>query len=470
MPTHSANEFNDYDFDESPRRLETARVPPNSVDAEQSVLGGLMLSPDKWTDIADRITEEDFYRRDHRLIFRAIAELAEDNKPFDAVTLGEWLESRGKDAEIGGSAYLIELAATTPSAANIKAYADIVREKSILRQLIEVGTDIVNDGYQPDGRSSAEVLEKAEQDVFRIAEAGSRGRQGFVRINGALKDAFEVLQQRFNNRGELTGLPTGLRDLDEMTSGLQKSDLIILAARPAMGKTSLALNIAQNAAIKTRKAAAVFSMEMSAPQLAFRLMSSLGRIDQSRLKTGNLEDEDWPRVTSAISMLSDAKIFIDDTPALSPIDLRSRARRLAREHDLGVIVIDYLQLMQVPGNKETRATEISEISRSLKALAKELDIPVIALSQLNRSLESRTDRRPVMADLRESGAIEQDADIILFIYRDEYYNKESAEKGVAEVIIGKHRNGPTGSVKLAFMGQYTLFADLSRDEFSGHFE
>ncbi|MEZ5437970.1 MAG: replicative DNA helicase [Lysobacteraceae bacterium] len=470
MATNHVSESYEYDFDEPPRRLETARVPPNSVDAEQSVLGGLMLSPDKWDVIADRITEEDFYRRDHRLIFRAIAELAEGGKPFDAVTLGEWLESRNKDAEIGGSAYLIELASTTPSAANIKAYADIVREKSILRQLIEVGTDIVNDGYQPEGRSSAEVLEKAEQDVFRIAEAGSRGRQGFVRINGALKDAFEVLQQRYTNRGQLTGLPTGLRDLDEMMSGLQSSDLIILAARPAMGKTSLALNMAQNAAIKTKKAAAVFSMEMSAPQLAFRLMSSLGRIDQSRLKTGNLEDEDWPRVTSAISILSDAKIFIDDTPALSPIELRSRARRLAREHDLGVIVIDYLQLMQVPGNKENRATEISEISRSLKALAKELNIPVIALSQLNRSLESRTDKKPVMADLRESGAIEQDADIILFIYRDEYYNKDSAEKGVAEVIIGKHRNGPTGSVKLAFMGQYTLFADLSRDEFSGHFE
>ena len=450
--------------------VETLRVPPHSIEAEQAVLGGLMLAPESWERVADRISEEDFYRRDHRLIFRAINQLSEKDQPCDAVTLGEWLESRGKDAEIGGSAYLIELASTTPSAANIKAYADIVREKSILRQLIEVGTDIVNDGYQPEGRSSSEVLEKAEQDVFRIAEAGSRGRQGFVRINGALKDAFEVLQQRYTNRGQLTGLPTGFRDLDDMTSGLQPSDLIILAARPAMGKTSLALNIAQTSAIKTKKAAAVFSMEMSAPQLAFRLMSSLGRIDQGRLKTGNLEDEDWPRVTSAITLLSEAKIFIDDTAALSPIELRSRARRLAREHDLGVIVIDYLQLMQVPGNKENRATEISEISRSLKALAKELNVPVIALSQLNRSLESRTDKRPVMADLRESGAIEQDADIILFIYRDEYYNKESAEKGVAEVIIGKHRNGPTGSVKLAFMGQYTLFGDLSRDEFSGHFE
>ena len=451
-------------------RVETLRVPPHSIDAEQSVLGGLMLVPQSWDRIADKLTEEDFYRRDHRLLFRAIAELAEKGQPFDAVTLGEWLESRGLAEDAGGSTYVIELASTTPSAANIEAYAEIVREKSILRQLIEVGTGIVNDGYQPDGRSSGEVLESAEQKVFHIAEAGMRGRKGFLPMRKAVKDAFELLQQRYNARGELTGLPSGFRDLDDITAGLQPSDLIIVAARPAMGKTSLALNMAQHAALKTKKAAAVFSMEMSAPQLAFRLISSLGRVDQSRLRTGQLEDEDWPRVTSAITMLSDAKIFIDDTPALSPIELRSRARRLAREHDLGLIVIDYLQLMQVPGNKENRATEISEISRSLKALAKELNIPVIALSQLNRSLESRTDKKPVMADLRESGAIEQDADMILFIYRDEYYNKDSAEKGMAEVIIGKHRNGPTGSIKLAFMGQYTLFADLARDEYHGRFE
>jgi len=947
-------------------RVETLRVPPHSVDAEQSVLGGLMLVADSWDRVADKLTEEDFYRRDHRLIFRAIAELADKGKPFDAVTLGEWLETRGLSDDAGGSAYVIELASTTPSAANIEAYAEIVREKSILRQLIDVGTAIVNDGYQPEGRASAEVLETAETRVFHIAEAGMRGRKGFLPMRKAVKDAFELLQQRYANRGELTGLPSGFRDLDQMTGGLQASDLIIVAARPAMGKcvahdteivladgsvvtieeimrhhrgtpiatlgddlrfvpvvpsdyiddgikplfelvtalgrrvettathpyltldgwkpltelrvgdriavprvmhafgnesmrscevrllayligdggltgsvpkftntntricddfedavqafggirsvrsehragmamswrlvsdagqraaargrfadafdghvqahvgtaaalasgaavsaasishwrhgatvpnddtfgrvcsvlgiegsdfastdiqslrrnapnrltswlrqqglmgcgsatkhvpaavfrlcrsdlalflnrlfatdgwastlasgqvqigyasvserlarqlqhlllrfgivarlrqrwvryretrraswqleitdadsirtfaaeigihgkeaalenalvalsaraahsnvdglpaaiwmklehakgplswaelarragvpasnlhvgkrglsrarlarfamvlgdaelaalasselcwdrvesivytgdrqvydltvpdthnfvandicvhnTSLALNMAQHAAIKTKKAAAVFSMEMSAPQLAFRLISSLGRVDQTRLRSGQLEDEDWPRVTSAITLLSDAKIFIDDTPGLSPIELRSRARRLAREHDLGVIVIDYLQLMSVPGNKENRATEISEISRSLKGLAKELNVPVIALSQLNRSLESRTDKKPVMADLRESGAIEQDADMILFIYRDEYYNKESAEKGVAEIIIGKHRNGPTGSLKLAFLGQYTLFADLARDEYRGSFE
>src|SRR5690606_34302124 len=290
-------------------RVEQLRVPPHSIDAEQSVLGGLMLVPQSWDRIADRLTEEDFYRRDHRLLFRAIAELAEKGQPFDAVTLGEWLETRGLAEDAGGSAYVIELASTTPSAANIEAYADIVREKSILRQLIEVGTGIVNDGYQPEGRSSADVLESAEQSVFHIAEAGMRGRKGFLPMREAVKDAFELLQARYEARGELTGLPSGFRDLDELTAGLQPSDLIIVAARPAMGKTSLALNMAQHAAIKTKKAAAVFSMEMSAPQLAFRLISSLGRVDQSRLRTGQLEDEDWPRVTSAITLLSDARIF-----------------------------------------------------------------------------------------------------------------------------------------------------------------
>ncbi|HET6602644.1 MAG TPA: replicative DNA helicase [Xanthomonadaceae bacterium] len=451
-------------------RIETLRVPPHSLDAEQSVLGGLMLAPESWDRVADKLTEEDFYRREHRVLFRAIAELADKSQPFDAVTLGEWLQSRHLVEEVGGVSYVIELASTTPSAANIEAYAGIVREKSILRQLIDVGTGIVNDAFQPEGRSSEDVLETAEQRVFHIAEAGMRGRKGFLAMRTAVRDAFEILQARYTNRGQLTGLPTGFSDLDELTAGLQPSDLIIVAARPAMGKTSLALNMAQHAALKTKKAVAVFSMEMSAPQLAFRLISSLGRVDQQRLRTGMLEDEDWPRVTSAITLLSEARIFIDDTPALSPIELRSRARRLKREHDLGMIVIDYLQLMQVPGSKENRATEISEISRGLKALAKELDVPVIALSQLNRSLESRTDKKPVMADLRESGAIEQDADLILFIYRDEYYNKDSPDKGTAEVIIGKQRSGPTGTVRLAFMGQYTLFADLSREDYTGRFE
>ncbi len=451
-------------------RIDQLRVPPQSVEAEQAVLGGLMLAPDAFDRIADLLTDKDFYRRDHQLIYRAIRELAEKDRPFDAVTLGEWFESNGLSEQVAGGAYLVELASTTPSAANIKAYAEIVRDKAVLRQLIEIGTEIVNDGFQPEGRESAEILAKAEQQVFAIAEAGSRGRQDFTPINKAMAEAFDVLQTRHANGGGITGLPTGYTEFDQMTAGLQPTDLIILAARPAMGKTTFALNIAEYAAIKTKKAVAVFSMEMSASQLALRLISSNGRINATRLRTGQLEDEDWSRVTSAIRMIKETKIFIDDTPGLSPDVLRAKARRLKREHDLGLIVIDYLQLMAVPGNSENRATEISEISRSLKGLAKELNVPVIALSQLNRSLETRTDKRPVMADLRESGAIEQDADIIIFIYRDDYYNKEnSPDKGLAEIIIGKQRSGPTGSVKLKFFGEYTRFDNLAHDSV-GSFE
>ena len=341
-----------------------------------------------------------------------------------------------------------------------------MREKSILRQLIDAGTEITGDGFQPEGRSTQEILEGAEQKVFRIAESGARGRKNFVPMRAAVKEAFQILHQRYESKGSVTGLATGFADLDELTAGLQPSDLIIVAARPSMGKTALAVNFAEHAAMRSKKAVAIFSMEMSASQLAFRLISSLGRINQQHLRTGDIQEEEWPRVTSAITMLSDAKIFIDDTPALSPAELRARARRLKREHDLGLIVIDYLQLMAVPGNKENRATEISEISRGLKALAKELNIPVIALSQLNRSLEQRTDKRPVMADLRESGAIEQDADVILFIYRDEYYNPESSDKGLAEIIIGKQRNGPTGTVKLTFLGQYTKFENFASEAYA----
>jgi replicative DNA helicase len=449
--------------DPSDSRIEHLRVPPHSTEAEQAVLGGLMLDPLAYERIGGKVNADDFYRRDHQLIFRAISELVDKNQPCDVVTLGEWFDSQGLSEQVAGGAYLVELASNTPSAANIVAYAEIVRDKSVMRQLIEVGTGIVNDGFQPDGRDSAELLASAEQAVFAIAEAGARGRSDFTSVNKALKEAFEVLQSRFENGGGITGLPTGYHEFDEMTAGLQPTDLLILAARPSMGKTTLALNMAEYAAMKSKKAVAVFSMEMSASQLAMRLISSVGRVNATRLRTGQLEDEDWPRVTSAINLLKGAKIFIDDTPALSPEVLRSKARRLKREHDLGLIVIDYLQLMQVPGNSENRATEISEISRSLKALAKELNVPVIALSQLNRSLETRTDKRPVMADLRESGAIEQDADVIVFIYRDEYYNKESADKGLAEVIIGKQRNGPTGSVKLKFFGEYTRFDNLAHD-------
>ncbi len=451
-------------------RIEALRVPPHAIEAEQAVLGGLMLSGEAWDKVADRLSEEDFYRRDHQLIFRAIGQLSEQSKPCDAVTLGEWFQSHGLAEQVGGSAYVIELASTVPSAANIVGYADIVREKAILRRLIDVGTNIVNDAFQPAGRDSREVLEKAEQEVFRIAEEGARGRTGLKPMRGAVHEAFTLLQKRYESKGAITGLPSGFLDFDEMTAGLQPSDLVILAARPAMGKTSFALNIAEYASLKTSKAAAVFSMEMSASQLAFRLISSLGRVDQQHLKTGQLEDEDWSRVTSAITMLADSKIYIDDTPALSPVELRSRARRMAREHELGLIVIDYLQLMQVPGNKENRATEISEISRSLKALAKELNVPVIALSQLNRSLESRTDKRPVMADLRESGAIEQDADVIMFLYRPAVYDPKNADEHDAEVIIGKHRNGPTGMVKLLFNGRFTRFDNYTAEPYAGAFE
>ncbi|HEX5693528.1 MAG TPA: replicative DNA helicase [Arenimonas sp.] len=450
-------------------KIDALRLPPQSVEAEQAVLGGLMLAPESLDRVGDFLTENDFYRRDHRLVFRAIRELSDKNKPFDAVTLGEWFESNSLSEQIGGTGYLIELASTTPSAANIRAYAEIVREKAVLRQLIEAGTDIVNDGFQPEGRDSQEVLSAAEMKVFKIAEQGRRGRADFVPLREAMKDAFAILQERYENQGSVTGLPTGFNDLDEMTAGLQPSDLIILAARPAMGKTTLALNIAEHGALKTKKAVAVFSMEMSSSQLAFRLMSSMGRINATRLRTGQLEDEDWARVNSAILQLSGAKIYIDDTPALSPDVLRSKARRIKRENDLGLIVVDYLQLMQVPGSSENRTNEISEISRSLKALAMELKVPVVALSQLNRGLESRTDKRPVMSDLRESGAIEQDADIIMFIYRDEYYHKDSADKGLAEVIIAKQRNGPTGMVKMKFFGEYTRFDNLARDSV-GSFE
>ncbi|MBX9403263.1 replicative DNA helicase [Lysobacter sp. BMK333-48F3] len=452
------------------QRVDQLRVPPQSVEAEQAVLGGLMLAPDAYDRIADQLVEEDFYRRDHQLIYRAIRELAERSRPFDAVTLGEWFDSQGLSEQVAGGAYLIELASTTPSAANIAAYAEIVRDKAVMRKLIEVGTEIVNDGFQPDGRDSSEILSKAEQQVFAIAEAGARGRTDFTPVTKALSEAFDVLQTRYANGGAVTGLPTGYTEFDEMTAGLQNTDLLILAARPAMGKTTFALNIAEHVAFRTKKAVAVFSMEMSASQLALRLISSVGRVNAQRLRSGQLEDEDWARVTGAIRQLREVKIFIDDTPGLSPDVLRAKSRRLKREHDLGLIVIDYLQLMSVPGNSENRATEISEISRSLKHLAKELNLPVIALSQLNRSLEQRADKRPVMADLRESGAIEQDADIIIFIYRDDYYNKEtSPDKGLAEVIIGKQRSGPTGSLKLKFFGEYTRFDNLSHDSI-GSFE
>ncbi|NLO80013.1 MAG: replicative DNA helicase [Xanthomonadaceae bacterium] len=442
---------------------EALRVPPHSVEAEQAVLGGLMLDNRAWEQVADILSEEDFYRRDHRILFRAIKQLAEAEQPIDVVTLSELLREQDQLDDVGGLAYLGALARDTPSAANIRAYADIVRERSVLRQLIQVGTEIVATGFEPGGRDSAELLDYAESLIFKIAEQTGRHKEGFVSVKDILPAVVDRIDHLYQQESHITGLATGWTDFDNMTSGLQKGDLIIIAARPSMGKTTLAMNIAEEVALKAQQPVAVFSMEMPAEQLTLRMLSSLGRIEMQRIRTGKLQDEDWPRLTSALALLSNAKLFIDDTPALSPTEMRARARRLKREHGLGLIVVDYLQLMQVPGFKENRTAEISEISRSLKGMAKELDVPVIALSQLNRSLEQRPNKRPVMSDLRESGAIEQDADLIVFIYRDEVYNEDSPDKGVAEIIIGKQRNGPIGSIKLTFLGKYTRFENFAND-------
>lgn len=442
-------------------------MPPHSLEAEQSVLGGLLLDNAAWDQVADRVVKEDFYRADHRLIFAAIRSLAERGSPFDVVTLKEHLERNNQLEDAGGLAYLAVLARDTPSAANISAYADIVRERAVLRQLIQVGTEIAGSAYNPEGRDSRQLLDEAESRVFAIAEKGARGREGFVGVKELLTRAVDRIDTLFQRDNPVTGVPTGWHDFDEMTAGLQAGDMVIVAGRPSMGKTSFAMNIAENAAIKHDMPVAIFSMEMPGEHLVLRMMSSLGRIDQHRVRTGKLEDDDWPRLTSAVSILAEKPLFIDDSAALSPSEVRARARRLQREHGaLGLIIIDYLQLMQVPGNSENRATEISEISRGLKALAKELDAPVIALSQLNRSLEQRPNKRPVMSDLRESGAIEQDADLICFIYRDEVYNPESPDKGIAEIIIGKQRNGPIGTVRLTFLGKYTRFENFAPDSYT----
>lgn len=445
------------------------KVPPHSVEAEQAVIGGLLLDNRAWERIADKIQAVDFYRHDHRLLFEAIGHLEAGNQPFDAVTLSEWLASVGQLEEVGGLAYIGRLAKDTPSAANITAYADIVRERSILRQLIAVGTDITGTAFVPEGRGSRELLEEAEKRIYEIAEQDMRGRGGFQEIRSLLTRTVEQIDHLFESEGAITGLATGFDKFDEMTTGLQPGDLVIVAGRPSMGKTTFAMNIAENAAIGSKVPVAVFSMEMPGEQLAMRMISSLGRVDQHHIRTGQLTDEDWPRITSAVHMLSEAKIFIDDSPAMTPSEVRARARRLKRQHGLGLIVVDYLQLMQIAGGSENRATEISEISRGLKALAKELKVPVIALSQLNRSLESRTDKRPIMSDLRESGAIEQDADLIVFIYRDEVYNEDSPDKGTAEIIIGKQRNGPIGKSRLTFLGRYTKFENWAPDSYAGDY-
>jgi replicative DNA helicase len=449
--------------------VENLKVPPHSLEGEQAVLGGLLLSPRAFDQVADIVTEVDFYREDHRLIFRAIGQLNEKGRPCDAVTVTEWFESHGLVDQVDGGGYISQLAANTPSAANVRAYAEIVREKSILRQLVDVGAEITSGVFSQDGRNSRELLEEAERKVFAIADQDLRAGASFVSIQTAIKEAIDKLDELAKHEGDITGIPTGFKDFDEKTAGLQDSDLIIVAGRPSMGKTTLAMNIAENAAIKHEKPVAIFSMEMSAQQLVRRMFSSLGQIDQNKLRTGNLDDLDWPKLTSAMNLLHKSHIFIDETPSLSPAELRARARRLKREHDIGLIVVDYLQLMAVPGTRENRATEIAEISRSLKAIAKELQLPVIALSQLNRALEQRPNKRPVMADLRESGSIEQDADLIVFIYRDEVYNEDTPEKGKAEIIIGKHRNGPTGTVVLTFQGHWLRFLNYAPEHAYPHY-
>jgi replicative DNA helicase len=449
-----------------PRDKETAslKIPPHSIEAELAVLGGVLTDNSVWEKIVERVFEEDFYRKDHRTIFNAINALDAEGKPFDVVTVAEWLDSHQQLDNAGGLSYLAALAENTAGPSNITAYADIVRKRSILRQLIRATNQISDTVFNPKGRSSDEILDFAEQTVFEIAEHEAKGRRNYRSIKELLVNALDRVDELFRRDSPITGVPTGFDDFDEKTAGLQSSDLIIIAGRPSMGKTAFAINIAEHAAIKSKLSVAVFSMEMPGEQLAMRMMSSLGRIDQHKVRTGKLLDDDWPRLTSAVEILKDAKLFIDDTPALTPAELRSRCRRIKRAAGLDLIVVDYLQLMQVPGTVENRATEISEISRTLKAMAKELSVPVVALSQLNRSLESRTDKRPVMSDLRESGAIEQDADVIVFIYRDEVYNNDSPNKGLAEIIISKQRNGPIGMVKLAFLGQYTRFENYIEEK------
>ena len=433
------------------------KVPPNSIEAEQSLIGGLMKDAQAWDRIADVVSADDFYRKDHRLIFAAIARLADDSSPCDVVTLSEVLENRGELDQAGGFEYLAMLANETPGAANARAYAKILREYATLRDLINAGNVIAGNAFTTDGKSAADILDEAERVVFQIAERGSRGKQGFKSLKEILPATVDRIDLLHQSDGDITGVSTGYHEFDKLTAGLQKGDLVIVAGRPSMGKTTLAINIAENAAIGSKVPTAIFSMEMPSEQLAFRMISSLGRVDQTHLRTGRFPDEDWSRINTAVQLMSEAPIFIDDTAGLSPTEIRARSRRLKREHGLGLIVIDYLQLMQVPGNKENRATEISEISRSLKALAKELEVPVIALSQLNRGVEQRTDKRPVMSDLRESGAIEQDADIIVFIYREEVYNQDTPRKGIADISIAKQRNGPIGDFPLTFVGRYTKF-------------
>lgn len=442
--------------------LDRIKLQPQSIEAEQSVLGGLMISPDAWDGVAEQVSADDFYRPDHRRIFRQIRNLAEASQPVDVVTLADQLQLSGELEAAGGHAYLAELAANTPSASNIRAYAQVVRERSSLRRLIGAAQEIADSGFNPQGRSSVELIDAAERLIMQIGELGPKAG-GPLGADLLLRQTVDRIEELCNSGGDITGLSTGYLDLDRYTSGLQKSDLIIVAGRPSMGKTSFAMNLVEHAVLSQDDPVLVFSMEMPAEQLMMRLLSSIGRIDQTLVRTGRLDQNGWEKLSQAVGKLRNRPLLIDDTPALTPTEVRSRARRVRRERGaIAMIMVDYLQLMQVAGSSEGRTAEISEISRNLKAIAKEFQCPVVALSQLNRALEQRPNKRPVNSDLRESGAIEQDADVIMFIYRDEVYNPESADKGVAEIILGKQRNGPIGTVRLAFFGEYTRFENLAR--------
>ena len=454
------------------QQIAQLRVPPHSIEAESSVLGGLLLDNTAWDRMGELLSENDFYRHEHKLIFGAISILINGSKPADVITVFEQLKNQGKAEGMGGLGYLNSLAQYVPSASNIRRYAEIVRERSILRKLVTASDEIATNAFNPQGRPVERILDEAEQKIFNIGEEGSRMKQGFQSMDTLVVDLMDRVQEMADNPNDITGVPTGFYDLDRMTSGLQAGDLVVLAARPSMGKTAFAINIAEHVALNEGLPVAVFSMEMGAAQLAVRVVGSIGRIDQGHLRTGKLSDEEWPRLTDAIERLRTVSLHIDETAGLTSSELRANARRLARKcGKLGLIVVDYLQLMtgSSSGDGENRATELGEISRGLKMLAKELQCPVIALSQLNRGVEQRTDKRPMMSDLRESGAIEQDADIIMFIYRDDYYNKDSKDPGVAEIIIGKQRNGPTGAVRLTFLKPLTRFESLASGGGSGDY-
>lgn len=441
---------------------QTSRVPPQAPEAEQAVLGGLLVDTRRWDEVADIVRGEDFYLRQHREIFSAIRALQEGGQPVDIVTTSEWLKNQGTLEPAGGLAYLGELANRTPGTTNVVAYAKIVRERSVLRALLDAAAEISEKAYQPEGLDTEALIDFAERTVFGISDNDRRALSGFQSIQGLLTQAVDRIEELYQSGAGLTGVSTGFKDLDNLTSGLQDADLVVIAGRPSMGKTSLAMNLAENAAVGSKLPVAVFSMEMPGQQLAMRMLSSLGRINAHRVRTGQLTQDDWPRLTSAMGLLDEAPIFVDDTPALTPSELRSRVRRLTREHGkLGLVIVDYLQLMQTGESSENRAVEVANITRALKVIAKEARVPVAVLSQLNRGLEQRPNKRPIMSDLRESGAIEQDADLILFIYRDEVYNEDSPEKGTAEIIVAKQRNGPTGTVRLTFLGEYTRFENYS---------